>query len=135
MPNQYNAAITGDVPEKSRSLNFGDGYPIPSASGTTGNTHGVPVATAGFFPSTSAAIVNEFRADAAATPETQDRNPKPSASGVTGGATHAVPVTGAFNAGTGASAVVDFRGEATFVTPSGMYGGMAGTDPNRELVV
>jgi len=80
MPNQYNAAITGDVPEKSRSTNFGDGWPLMSASGH-GGPGSISLAESVIFPSGNSNIVVEFGFDAAATPFDQDRNPQPSASG------------------------------------------------------
>jgi hypothetical protein len=130
MPNQYNAADLTNVPAKSATTNFGDGYPIPSASGTGMGANSTPgdtvsVAKAGFFPATSAAIVDEYREDAPDVAHNVVRNVEPGNAGGAGDTS----VDGAFDGGiTAAEKVIDFE-DAAFPTPAGMFSGGSNPDP------
>jgi hypothetical protein len=105
MVNQYNAASFSNVPIKSATTNFGDGWPIPSASGVGGG-NAVSIAETGMFPNTNALRVSEFQQDALATPDSQQTVSQFGSDGSGAGASAAV-LTGAVDGGTAGNKVID----------------------------
>lgn len=114
MPVIYSAHDRSSVPDKSASNQYGDGHPIPSASGIGGAT-AVAISTSAMFPAkTDSTFITEHGVDA---PDKLNTRPHLSASGVSHAT--AVGLTDSFGAGSSSEKVIDHE-DAPFVL---------GTDP------